>query len=165
MAINTWMRQRLANVVLDSNSIYCKSLLIIFMILLKKLWIQSEICFFFSQVWISYWISNILCLFSKCYRVAKKAQKVSYELRNQLRSPLETGVWYVEHTIATKGFELGRANTVDMCWFTYYSLDAISVILLSVLSAIYIVKFLITQLLTCCCAGSSNTGDSIKKIN
>lgn len=159
------MRQRLASVVLDSNSIYYKSLLIIFMILLKKLWIQSEICFFFLKFEFRMEFL-IFCVFlSKCYRVAKKAQKISYELRNQLRSPLETGVWYVEHTIATKGFELGRANTVDMCWFTYYSLDVITVILLSVLSAIYIVKFLITQLLTCCCAGSSNTGDSIKKSN
>lgn len=96
-------------------------------------------------------------------RVALAAQKVSYEHRNRLRSPLETAVWWVEHTIATSGFELGKANTSNMCWFTYYSFDVLTFIIISIISFIYISKLILTQLLKCCSARTEIVSNQGKK--
>ncbi|XP_031623771.1 UDP-glucuronosyltransferase 2C1-like [Contarinia nasturtii] len=101
-------------------------------------------------------------------KVVEAAQKVSYEHRNRLRSPLETAVWWVEHTIATSGFELGRANTTDMYWFTYHSIDVIIFILISFISIIVIFKFLLTQslnILMYCCSRTKNVSNQTKKQN
>lgn len=61
--------------------------------------------------------------------------------------PLDTAVWWVEHVISTGGFHLGNANTQEMYWFTYYSIDSIVVILFVILALVWI--FL--RLLKFCC--------------
>lgn len=100
-------------------------------------------------------------------RVFAAAQKVSYEHNHRLRSPLETAVWWVEHTIATNGFELGKAHTADMSWFTYYSIDAITLCVVSLVALIYVIMWLIVQLFRCCCrcVGTKKTHDPAKKNN
>lgn len=100
------------------------------------------------------------------YRVTATAQKISYEHNNRLINPLETAVWWVEHTIATRGFELGRANTANMPWFTYHSFDVITITLLVLVLIVYTLKWIVTQILKCCCTfNTRKPNDAIKKQN
>lgn len=72
-------------------------------------------------------------------RVYQIAQSVSYEHRNRLASPIDTAVFWIEHTIATGGFALGKLHTNDMYWFTYYSIDAILAISLPISLIVWII--------------------------
>lgn len=100
--------------------------------------------------------------------VAATAQKISYEHNNRLKSPLETAVWWVEHTIATHGFQLGRANTANMYWFTYHSIDVIVICLLLFVLIIYVLKWVFVPIVMCCCSFNtkkSKANDAVKKHN
>lgn len=106
-----------------------------------------------------------LIIFS-LFRVTATAQKISHEHNNRLTKPLETAVWWVEHTIATRGFELGRANTANMNWFTYHSLDAITICLLVLIVIVYALKWLVIGIFKCCCAfNARKSEDAVKKHN
>lgn len=94
------------------------------------------------------------------------AEKVSYEHNNRLTSPLETAVWWVEHTIKTRGFELGRANTAKMNWFTYHSVDVIISLLIISMMILALIVWLVMQIIKCCCsfnAKKSEPNDATKK--
>lgn len=94
------------------------------------------------------------------------AQQISYEHNNRLTTPLETAVWWVEHTIATRGFKLGQANTANMSWFTYHSFDSITISLLVLLLIVYALKCIVMQFVKCCCTYiTRKTSDAIKKHN
>lgn len=71
--------------------------------------------------------------------VYEMAKSVSYEHRNRLASPIDTAVWWIEHVIATGGYEFGKANTHEMYWFYYYSIDSIILTFIVILSLILIV--------------------------
>lgn len=83
------------------------------------------------------------------------AQKVSYEYRNRLASPLDTAVWWVEHVIATNGYELGKSRTFDMHWFVYHSVDVVVILLCLLVLFVWLLKLLITAI--CCRKSQSNT--------
>lgn len=126
----------------------------------KKHWIQSIISFYIQSINFSN-ADTPNTFFFLITRVYQNAQKVSYEHRNRLASPIDTAVWWIEHTLATGGYELGKSHTNDMYWFTYYSVDAIIVISLPILLIIWIT----VKLLKCCCASKkSKTVDKMKKI-
>lgn len=61
------------------------------------------------------------------YRVRENAKAVAYEYKNRPLSPIETAVWWVEHTIATSGAQLLQLKTYEMSWIVYYSLDAVAI--------------------------------------
>lgn len=94
------------------------------------------------------------------YSVYEIAQKISYEHRNRLSSPVETAVWWVEHVIATGGFELGKTNTNDMNWFIYHSFDGISIVLIAMVFTIFCTIRLIG---ICCRCLKSKSSDRDKK--
>lgn len=45
------------------------------------------------------------------------------------QDPLEVGVNAIENVVATKGLHWARPYSVEMSWITYYSIDAILILL------------------------------------
>lgn len=74
------------------------------------------------------------------HRAYEAAQKVSYEHRNRLASPVDTAIWWIEHVIATGGYTLGKVNTHDLHWISYYSIDTVAILIFVTSSFIWIFK-------------------------
>lgn len=49
-------------------------------------------------------------------------------LNDRLYSPLDTAIWAIENVVRTGGNKLAKPYSVHLNWFTYYSLDAISIL-------------------------------------
>lgn len=60
------------------------------------------------------------------------------------QDPLEVGVNAIENVVATKGLHWARPYSVEMSWITYYSIDAIfillSPLLITIITAVVILK-------------------------
>lgn len=129
----------------------------------KALHPQCVIWIFLISPLFDTWLKFLIKIF---YSVTAMAQKISYEHNNRLITPLETAVWWVEHTIATRGFELGRANTANTSWFIYHSIDAITISVLILALVAYVLKWLVTKIIKCCCTfNTRKPNDAIKKHN
>lgn len=55
--------------------------------------------------------------------VHENAKKVSFSYRNRERKPLDTAVWWIEHTAATRGAPLTKSYATFLPWYIYHSLD------------------------------------------
>lgn len=68
----------------------------------------------------------------------------------QQKNPLAMGVDAMETVVATKGFHFARPQSVDMSWFTYFSMDVVLILCSPFL-------ILIALLFFCCCSSQSKT--------
>lgn len=67
-------------------------------------------------------------------------------------TPLKTALWWIEHVLATGGFELAKSNAMNMSWFTYHSVDVI-LVLFGGLSLVLAVVILVIKKICCCSRG------------
>lgn len=69
---------------------------------------------------------------------------MSYSYRNRAQTPLETGIWWVEHVAATGGAPLLKSNSVNLPSYIYYSFDVFliifAVIFLIIISWIWMLR-------------------------
>lgn len=88
------------------------------------------------------------------------ARTVSYSFNNRILAPLETALWWVEHTAATKGTPLIQSNSIHMTGYAYHLLDVYAVLALGIAM---IITSWIWVFYWFCCAAKSNHQDKVKK--
>lgn len=57
------------------------------------------------------------------FRYSEKAKSTSIAFRDQIKTPLEIAVFWVEHVAKTKGAPHLRSAAVDLPLYAYYNLD------------------------------------------
>lgn len=87
------------------------------------------------------------------------AKTVSRSFNDRIVKPLDTAVWWVEHTASTRGAPLIQSNSVYMSGFAYHLLDVYAALVLGIsmiiLSWIWVFYWF-------CCYPKSNRGGKLK---
>lgn len=95
------------------------------------------------------------------FRYAENAKKISFSFTNRPMTPLNTALWWIEHVLATDGFELAKSNAMNMSWFTYHSVDVILVLFGGILLLLAVIIFSIKKI----CCTTRRTGKRKEKKN
>jgi glucuronosyltransferase len=69
----------------------------------------------------------------------ENAQQVSQAFRNRLVDPLESAIWWIEFVANKNSGKLLKSQSVELNWFNYHSLDAISILLCAMAVIIYLI--------------------------
>ncbi|XP_046387526.1 UDP-glycosyltransferase UGT5-like isoform X2 [Ischnura elegans] len=69
---------------------------------------------------------------------AENARKLSSVFRDQPQTPLQRGVFWVEHVLRHGGAPHLRSSAMDLSWFEYHLVDVMAVIFAGVLVGFYI---------------------------
>lgn len=89
------------------------------------------------------------------------AKKVSYSYTHRHLTPKEEAVWWIEHTIATKGVPLSKPHSVHMPWYVNQGLDIYAVI---VAVEIVLIGSWIWCLRRFCCRSKTNASMTNHKV-
>lgn len=80
-------------------------------------------------------------------QTAARSKQISYSYKNRPMTPIETALYWIDHTIATGGVPLAKPPTPFMSFHVYYGLDVIAVIILIVLALGYSWVWMIKRVL------------------
>ncbi|XP_021957851.1 UDP-glucuronosyltransferase 2B4 isoform X2 [Folsomia candida] len=81
----------------------------------------------------------------------ENAQTLSKIYRDQIETPLERAVFWTEYVIRHKGAHHMQSASKDLNFFQYHSIDVISFILLSTLTILWLLKYLLWNVILCKC--------------
>ncbi|KAF4519361.1 UDP-glycosyltransferase-05 [Ephemera danica] len=70
--------------------------------------------------------------------IRREAQRRSAVFRDQLETPLDRAVFWVEHVLRHKGAPHLRSAALDLAWYQLYMLDLAAIVLLTFLVALFI---------------------------
>lgn len=73
-----------------------------------------------------------------------KAREISAIFKDNIVSPLDEAVWWIEHVAKFRGAKHLKSHAVNMSWFSYLLLDVFGVLTLCLLSVILVLYFVIS---------------------
>lgn len=79
-------------------------------------------------------------------KYTEQAQLASDRYRDQLKSPLETAIYWVKHVAKYKGAKHLRSVAVDMPYYIYYNVDCWAFIAFVIVTMLYSFKVLLSRL-------------------
>lgn len=80
------------------------------------------------------------------FRYKENIKKLASLYKDQMNPPLDTAVWWIEHTIRHNGTEYMKNPLLEYSIIEFYMLDVLTIclaiILLTLIIVIYFIKFL-----------------------
>lgn len=81
-------------------------------------------------------------------KISNRAKEISAIFSDNMIHPMDEFIWWIDYVIKFRGAKHLKSHAMNMCWFTYLSLDLILVNVIVIMTLIFGIYFVIKKLCT-----------------